>query len=175
MHDPNYYIALCARRYAEVTRQLALTDGTEQRNKLIALLQYLKQSAIQETAAEVERWRWRLPDDIGRWTDHKAPLARAIAPVEAEVLRGLYAVPGGGVLGTLSSAEMALLADLYEGWSCTAGLDRLSTIRTQGFADGMRSMADFVGPDHVPHDPPADSIHRFLYEKAFLDTGKRKP
>ncbi|MCC8965144.1 hypothetical protein H8A95_23210 [Bradyrhizobium sp. Pear76] len=170
MRDPNYYIALCARKFVELTRQLILAVDAEQRDKLIALLQYVRQSAVHETNSERERRRWQLPDDLRRWTDRKVQLARDITPVEVEALRGYYAVPGGGLLGTLSSVEMIRLADVCEGWSCTADLDRLSAIQTQGFADSMRSMAGFLGPDHVPHDPPARSIHRFLYEMAFLDS-----
>ena len=44
--DSNHYIALCARRYAEATRQLLLAAGTDQRDKLNASLDYFKESAI---------------------------------------------------------------------------------------------------------------------------------
>jgi hypothetical protein len=171
MRDPNHYIALCARKYAEVTRQIVLAENSKQRDKLNALLDYVKESAIHETNLEHARRCRHLPDDLRTLVERKGELVRSISSAEAEALRRFYAVPGGGLLGTLSSVEMMHLADLYEGWSCTAGLDRLSTIRTLGLADAMRSMARFLGPDHVPHDPPARSIHRFLYEKAFLGSG----
>jgi hypothetical protein len=165
--DRNYYLALCARKYAEVTRQLRLAEDAQQRKKLTELLSYLKESAIYETELEIWLRRRHLPEDLQRESERKADFTRAITPAEAEALRHLCAVPGGGLLGTLSSVEMELLADLYEGWSCTTGLDRLSTIRLLGLADAMRLMAGFLGPDHEPHDPPARSISRFIYYRAF--------
>ncbi|NEV01359.1 hypothetical protein [Bradyrhizobium uaiense] len=170
MSDPNHYIALCARKYAEITRQLVLAADAQQRDQLNALLNHIKESAIIETRLELERRLRQLPDDLRRWVERKEELARTITSAEGEALRVYYAVPGGGVLGTLSGTEMTLLADLYEGWSCSPKLDRLSIVRLQGFADAMRSTAGFLGPDHVPHDPPARSINRFLFEQAFLDS-----
>lgn len=120
-----------------------------------------------ETDLERRRRQRQLPEDLRGATERQRELGRAITSAEAEAICRFYAVPGGGLLGTLSSNEMTLLADLYEGWSGTSGLDRLSTIRLQGYADAMRSMADFLGTDHVPHDPPVRSIHRFIYERAF--------
>jgi hypothetical protein len=167
MSHPNHYLALCARKYAEATRQVVLVEDTQQRGKLNALLEHLKESAICETDLERRRRQRRLPDDLSRWVDGGADIKRAISSAEAELLRECYAVPAGGMLGTLSSVQMVRLADMYEGWSCAPAINHLLMARLQGMADAMRSMAAFLGPDHVPHDPPARSISRFIYERAF--------
>jgi hypothetical protein len=167
MGDPYYYIALCARKYAEATRQLVLVEDAQQRCKLEALLNYLKESAVYESEPLCWVRRRRLPEDLSKWIDRRADVKRPITSAEAELLRDYYAVPSVGVLGTLSSAQLVRLADLYEGWSCTPALDHLLMARLQGMADASRSMATFLGSDHEPHDPPARSILRFIDEKVF--------
>jgi hypothetical protein len=112
----------------------------------------------------------RLPEDLSKWVDRRADVTRDITSAEADLLREYYAVPGGGLLGTLSSVQMTRLADMYEGWSCTPGINSLLMTRVQGMADALRSMATFLGPDHEPHDPPARSISRFICEKAFSNS-----
>lgn len=171
--SPNHYIALCARKYAETTRRLASAESEGHQQELKALLNYLRDSAILETEATRSGRRWSLPEDLRKWVDRKGEVNRAIAAPEAEALRFFYAAPGGGLLG-ISSAEMSLVADLYEGWSCTAGLEPLASIQCQGMADGMRLMSGFLGPDHEPHEPPTRSITRFIYDGAFSNLEKSK-
>ncbi len=173
MFDPNYYIALCARKYAEATERLASTKDARAQDELKALLVYLRDSAVHESEGRRGALFQRLPEDLRRWADRKAEVMRTLTRSEAELLRSWYAIPGGGLLGTLSSTEMMHLADLYEGWSCTSNLEVLAAIQCQGMADGIRLMADFLGPNHQPHDPPARSINRFMYDRTFGVAGQK--
>lgn len=56
-----------------------------------------------------------------------------------------------GLKAELRFGKMHLLADHCEGWSVAEGHDRKQTARFLGRADGLRRLAETVGPDW---DPP---------------------
>lgn len=42
------------------------------------------------------------------------------------------------------------MADMFDGWAATRGLDPVLSVRLIGWADGYRILANAVGSDHEP-------------------------
>ena len=65
----------------------------------------------------------------------------------------------------LSYGDMLHFADVCEGWAQDERLELEMTAKCLGWADGMRRLADLVGPDWNPPDPPKLSLVGFLARK----------
>lgn len=92
------------------------------------------------------------------------PIPRA----DALNLIDLFAVPPTGTLGLLSSSQLDHLADMCEGWACTPNLHEYEAARLNGMAIGSRRLAEYLGPFHLPHEPPS-SLHGILSDMGRTD------
>jgi len=77
-------------------------------------------------------------------------LRRTLTEVEAEAVREFHAVPPVATIDSISSDKLCFLADMYEGWACSRGLDHLLVIRLLGWADGSRILPDALGVNYEP-------------------------
>jgi hypothetical protein len=142
---PEYYVVLCARRYA-------------------GRLSYLLQSGLLEARREQERRQRRFPDDFHKALIEKdgSIISRAITSEEAELLQYAYSVPCIVSINRLSAQAMGDLADMFEGWSQSDLMDRVNVARLLGWADGLRCLADAVGDAYTPPDPGSGSARSLL-------------
>lgn len=147
--DPYYHILLCAKRYVETCRKLR--NGETSAHAAAIMLRVLLEGGQEEANAE-RRWRERrIPGEVLRWIHKKQDANRRLTVDEAERVRDYYSVPPIAVLETLTASEINFMADMFDGWATTRGLDPVLSVRLIGSADGYRILANAVGPDH---DPP---------------------
>lgn len=162
---PEYYIKLCAERYAQATENILASSSPDQIAEMKLKLTLFKDAALEEAKAERRRRIWKIPEflriTIDRGRAPEIPFTRA----DALSLIEYFAVPATGTLGLLSSAQMDHLADQYEGWACTSDLGEYDAARLNGMAVGLRRLAEFLGPSHQPYEPP-DSLHLFLFRRS---------
>lgn len=148
--DPNYYIILCAKRYAETCRKLH--NGESSASTAATVLGYLLEGGQEEAQSE-RRWRERyLSADVSNWVRKKKDATRPLTTAEIEATISYYAVPPIGLLPTHSASQLHFLADLLDGWAATRRLDVVLSLRMMGMADGYRILADALGADYLP--PP---------------------
>lgn len=146
--DPNYHILLCAKRYAETCRKLR--KGESSAHSAAQLLRRLLEGGQEEAKAE-RRWRERnIPGEVLHWIQKNQDANRQLTPLEVECVRNYYSVPPIALLETLSASKINFMADMFDGWAATRGLDPVLSVRLIGWADGYRILANAVGPDHEP-------------------------
>jgi hypothetical protein len=167
---PEYYVVLCARRYAAAAKALKLATTDVERREHQSRLSYLLQSGLLEADREQERRQRRFPDDFRKALIEKdgSIISRAITSEEAELLRYAYSVPSIASINQLSAQAMGDLADMFEGWSQSDLTDRVNVARLLGWADGLRCLADSVGDAYAPPEPgsgTAASLLEFMAER----------
>lgn len=152
---PEYYVMLCARRYAAMAKRLVVAvredERTQTRNRLI----YILESGLIEFKRESERRLKAYPDDFRKALLEKdgSVISRAISREESEILRYACAVPAFTLIDNLSAMEMQGLADMFEGWAQSDRMDCVHVAMFHGYADGLRGLVEVIGADFVP--PPA--------------------
>ena len=161
---PEYYVLLCARRYAATAKQLALAATEEEREQHRKKLRYLLQSGLIEAKRDSERRLSQYPDDFRKALEEKdgSIISRAISLREAEILRNASSIPPLASIDELSAQEMDRLADICEGWAQGDLTDSVNVARLLGWADGLRSLIEAVGTDYTP---PTSDVGR---EKSLL-------
>jgi hypothetical protein len=161
---PEYYVVLCARRYAAAAKALKLAATDIERREHQSHLSYLLQSGLLEARLEQERRQRRFPDDFHRALIEKdgSIISRAITAEEAELLRFAYSVPCIASINQLSAQAMGDLADMFEGWAQTDLTDSVNVARLLGWADGLRCLADAVGKAYTPPESGSGSVPSLL-------------
>jgi hypothetical protein len=167
---PEYYVVLCARRYAAAAEALKLAATEIERREHQSRLSYLVQSGLLEARLEQERRQRRFPDDFRKALIEKdgSIISRAITSEEAELLQYAYSVPWIASINQLSAQAMGDLADMFEGWSQSDLTDSVNVARLLGWADGLRCLADAVGKAYTPPEPgsgSAASLLQFMAER----------
>jgi hypothetical protein len=166
---PEYYVVLCARRYAAAAKALKLAAADIERREHQSRLSYLFQSGLLEARLEQERRQRRFPDDFRKALIEKdgSIISRAITLEEAELLRYAYSVPSIASIDQLSAQAMGDLADMFEGWSQSDLTDPVNVARLLGWADGLRCLADAVGEAFAPPEPRSGSasLLEFMAER----------
>jgi hypothetical protein len=149
---PEYYVLLCARRYAAAVKKFALTVSDDERRQHRATIRYLLESGLIEAERERERRQRRYPDDFRKALVEKdgSVISRAISLEEAEILRDASSIPPIASIDELSADDMDGLADMYEGWAQSDLTDSINVARLLGWADGLRSLAATVGANYNP-------------------------
>jgi len=149
---PEYYVLLCARRYAATVKKFALATTDDERRQHRKSLNYLLESGLIEADRERERRLRRYPDDFRKALVEKngSIISRAITLEEAEILRCASSIPPIALIENLSANDMEGLADVFEGWAQSDLTDRVEGARLFGWADGLRSLAEAVGVDYTP-------------------------
>jgi hypothetical protein len=129
---------------------MAATD--KERQHCRDLLHHIQKSGVLEAECERRRRERHLPDDIRKTLAEKdGPVfERAISEAEAECARYACSVPPVASLASLSTEDLASLADLFEGWAQDRRLDTLAMVKLLGWADGFRTLVEAVGADHLP-------------------------
>ena len=149
---PEYYVMLCALRYAETAGELvvAVTDDERRRTKM--RLSYILESGLIEYKREYERRVRPYPDDFRKALIEKdgSIISRSISRDESEIVRYSCAIPAFTSIDNLSAPEMQGLADMYEGWAQSDRTDCVNVARLHGWSDGFRSLVKVVGIDYVP-------------------------
>ncbi|MDO9459276.1 MAG: hypothetical protein Q7N95_04075 [Alphaproteobacteria bacterium] len=154
-HLPEYYVMLCARRYAEMAKKLVVAVNENERTQAKNRLAYILESGLIEFKHESERRLRAYPDDFRKALLEKdgSVISRSISREESEILRYACAVPTFTLIDNLSAVEMQDLADMFEGWAQSDRMDCVNVAMFHGYADGLRSLVEAVGPDFIP--PPA--------------------
>jgi hypothetical protein len=149
---PEYYVLLCARRYAAVARELALCTTDDTRRLANTCLCYILESGMIEFHREDERRTRRYPDDFRKALIEKdgSTVSRAISREESEIVRYASAVPAFTSIDNLSAAEMLGLAHMFEGWAQGDRTDPINVAGLHGWADGL---VEVVGTDYIPPEP----------------------
>ncbi|MBR0930638.1 hypothetical protein JQ561_28855 [Bradyrhizobium diazoefficiens] len=146
--DPNYHVLLCAKRYAEASRKLR--NGECSPHTAAIVLTVLIEGGQEEAKAERRRREKKIAGEVWGWIQNGQDAGRPLTVFEAECVREYYSVPPIAVLETLSASKIHFMADMFDGWAATRGLDPLLSIKLIGWADGYRIVANAVGPDHEP-------------------------
>jgi hypothetical protein len=139
---PEYYVLLCAGRYAATVKKLALATTDDERQQLRKSLRYILESGILEADRERERRLLRYPADFRKALIEKdgSKISRAITSEEAEILRYASSIPP------------------VEGWAQSDLRDSVDFAQFLGWADGFRSLAATVGPDYTPEAVPGAPV-----------------
>src|SRR4051812_25538104 len=92
---PEYYVLLCARRYAAIAKKLALAASDEEKQQYHKNLRYLLESGLIEAKCERDRRLRRYPDDFRKALIEQdgSIISRAITLEEAEILRDALSIP----------------------------------------------------------------------------------
>jgi hypothetical protein len=169
---PEYYVLLCACRYAETVKRLARAMTEGEREKAKQHLSIIREGGLIEHDRERERRERPFPNDFRKALIEKdgSIISRSISREDAEMLRYAFALPPFAALENLSASEMLGLADMFEGWAQSGRTDPVNMARLLGWADRFRSLVAEVGADYVPLEPPADapkSLLKFIASKMF--------
>ncbi|MBR0731681.1 hypothetical protein ABIF64_001734 [Bradyrhizobium japonicum] len=159
--EPEYYIELCAQRYAQATENILASSSADEVAEVKLKLTHFKDAALEEAKAERRRRIWKLPEFLRISIDRRGAPEKPIPRSDALILIDFFAVPPTGTLGLLSSSQLDHLADMCEGWSCASNLCDYETARLNGMAIGLRRLAEYLGPLHRPYEPPK-SLHGLL-------------
>jgi hypothetical protein len=164
---PEYYVMLCARRYAETVGKLVVAVSDDERRWAKTRLSYILESGLIEYQREYERRVRAYPDDFRKALIEKdgSIISRSISQEESKILRYSCAIPAFTSIDNLSALEMQGLADMYEGWAQSDRADCVNVARLHGWADGFRSLVEVVGVDYVPPEAPpgtAVSLIKFM-------------
>jgi hypothetical protein len=167
---PEYYVLLCARRYAAMVKKFALAATDDERRQHRKSLNYLLESGLIEADRERERRLRRYPDDFRKALVEKngSIISRAITLEEAEILRCASSIPPIALIENLSANDMEGLADVFEGWAQSDLTDGINVARLLGWADGLRFLADAVGEAYTPPESgsgSAPSLLEFMAER----------
>ncbi|MEY9885566.1 hypothetical protein [Bradyrhizobium sp. USDA 329] len=159
--QPEYYIQLCAQRYAQITENIVVSSSAAEISEMKHKLTIIKEAALEEAKAERRYRMLSLPEYLKVIVDRGGALEQSIPRADALCLIDYFAVPPPGTLGLLSSSQLDNLADQCEGWACTPNLRDYEAARLNGKAIGFRLLAEYLGPLHRPYEPPK-SLHGLL-------------
>ncbi|MEY9232495.1 hypothetical protein ABIF68_000921 [Bradyrhizobium japonicum] len=159
--EPEYYIQLCAQKYAQITENIAASSSADEITEMKSKLTLIREAALEEAKAERRCRIWKLPHFLRDIIDRGGAPEKPILRADALCLIDFFAVPPTGTLGLLSSPQLDHLADMCEGWSCASNLRDYETARLNGMAIGLRRLAEYLGPLHRPYEPPK-SLHGLL-------------
>jgi hypothetical protein len=164
---PEYYVVLCARRYAEMVGKLLAAVSDDERRWATIRLSYILESGSIEYQREYERRVRRYPDDFRKAFIEKdgSIISRSISQDEFEIVRYSCAIPAFNLIDNLSALEMQGLADMYEGWAQSDSVNCINVARLHGWSDGFRSLVEVVGIDYVSPKAPAGapvSLMKFM-------------
>jgi hypothetical protein len=167
---PEYYVLLCARRYAATVKKLALAASDDEKQHHRKRLRYLLESGLIEAKCERDRRLRRCPNDLRKAVVEKdgSEITRAISLEEAEILQYASSIAPIASLDDLSARDMYGLADMFEGWAQSDLTDRIDVARLLGWADGLRFLADAVGEAYTPPESgsgSAPSLLEFMAER----------
>jgi len=92
---PEYYVLLCAQRYAAAATELAVCTTGDARRQAIARLCHIHESGLIEFRRENERRERQFPYDFRKALIEKdgSTISRPISREESEIVRYAYAVP----------------------------------------------------------------------------------
>jgi hypothetical protein len=104
---PEYYVLLCAGRYAANVKRLMAAGSDDERERLQQSLTYLFESGLIEARQEYERRTRKYPPDFQKAFIKKdgSVVSRDITSDEAEMLRA-SAIPPIGYIDELSADDM---------------------------------------------------------------------
>ncbi|MEY9121322.1 hypothetical protein [Bradyrhizobium yuanmingense] len=159
--EPEYYIQLCAHRYAQITDNILASSSAGEIADMKSKLVLIREAALEEAKAERRYRSWKLPNSLRVAVDRGSAPEKPILRADALCLIDYFAVPPTGTLGLLSSLELDHLADMSEGWASTPNLHEFEAARLNGMAIGLRRLAEYLGPLHRPYEP-VGSLHGFL-------------
>jgi len=153
---PEYYVMLCAGRYAEMAKKLVVAVREDERTQTKNRLTYILESGLIEFKRESERRLRAYPDDFRKALLEKdgSVISRSISREESEILRYACAIPAFTLIDNLSAVEMQDLADMFEGWAQGDRMDCVHVAMYHGYADSLRSLVEGVGADFVPPAAP---------------------
>jgi hypothetical protein len=142
------YVRMCT----EVSGWLGSAADLDERERLITLVEYYRHMADESAARERRALLADVQSDLRYYLEHRdAPLLdRPYSDVELEQVRALSAVTPVSQVDALDTEQMRDLADLMESWAQTAALHSVRAARFFGLADGLRNLAEAVGPDWQP-------------------------
>lgn len=168
--EPAYYVLLCARRYSECRRKLAVSVSDEKREYQLASLRYLLQSGLIEFNSEFGRRTRCFPQDFRQTLIVKdgSSIERPITSQETELVRYAFAIPPVATVANLSASQMHWLANQVEGWAQSDLLDPVNVARLLGWSDGLRLLVEAIGADYTPPTKdagPEKSLLQFLSEE----------
>ena len=149
---PEYYVMLCARRYAEMVGRLVATATDDDRRRVSINLSYILEAGLSEYKWEYKRRVRPYPDDLRKAIVEKdgSIISRPITRDESEMVRYANAIPAFTSIDKLSAVEMQSLAGMYEGWAQGDRVDSVNVARLHGWSDGLRSLVEVIGIDYVP-------------------------
>jgi hypothetical protein len=162
-----YYVLLCARRYAEMVGKLVIAATDDERLRVKMNLSFILEAGLSEYEWEYKRRVRPYPDDFRKALVEKdgSIISRPITRDESEIVRYCCAIPAFTSIDKLSAVEMHGLADMYEGWAQSDRTDCVNVARLHGWSDGFRSLVEVVGIDYVPPEAPPGapvSLVKFL-------------
>jgi hypothetical protein len=162
-----YYVLLCARRYAEMVGKLVIAATDDERLRVKMNLSFILEAGLSEYEWEYKRRVRPYPDDFRKALVEKdgSIISRPITRDESEIVRYCCAIPAFISIDKLSAVEMHGLADMYEGWAQSDRTDCVNAARLHGWSDGFRSLVEVVGIDYVPPEAPPGapvSLVKFL-------------
>jgi hypothetical protein len=167
---PEYYVVLCARRYAAMVGKLMIAATDDERRRVKMNLSYILEAGLSEYEWEYKRRVRPYPEDFRKALVEKdgSIISRPITRDESEIVRYSCAIPAFNSIDNLSGLEMQGLADMYEGWAQSDRTDCVNVARLHGWSDGLRSLVEVIGIDYVPPEaaPGAPvSLVKFLAGK----------
>lgn len=159
--EPEYYIQLCAHRYAQITENLLASSAAGEIADMKCKLMLIREAALEEAKAERRCRSWKLPNSLRVAVDRGMTPEKPMLRADALCLIDYFAVPPTGALGLLSSVQLDHLADTCEGWASISNLHEFAAARLNGMAIGLRRLAEYLGPLHRPYEP-VGSLRGFL-------------
>ena len=163
------------RMYAEVTGWVAEAVDDDERERLTALAASYLRQAYDEAEDEADDLYRILPGAVRRWIrgTEPNPAGPVVTETGFEIIRRWAGVTPVGVLESLDHHEMCDLADLFEGWGQYPDRHAVDAARLMGKSDGLRDLAEAVGPTWRCPPGQKDSLHAFLARS--MRTGWIKP
>lgn len=143
--EPEYYIKLCAQRYAQTTDNIAASSSADEITAMKNKLTLIRDAALEEAKAERRYRIWKLPEFLRGIIDRGGVPEEPLLRADALSLIEFFGVPPTGTLGLLSSSQLDHLADMCEGWACTPNLHEYEAARLNGMAIGARRLAEYLG------------------------------
>jgi hypothetical protein len=163
------------RMYAEVTGWVAEAVDDNERERLSTLAANYLRQAYDEAEGEADDLYRILPGAVRRWIrgTEPNPAGPVLTASGFEAIRRWAAVTPVGVLEGVDYDEMCDLADLFEGWGQDPKRHAVDAARLIGKSDGLRDLAEAVGPSWKCPPDQEDSLHAFLARS--MQTGWIKP
>ncbi|TPQ27744.1 hypothetical protein C2U70_30220 [Bradyrhizobium guangdongense] len=167
-------ILFSAKRYVTLVAEYRMAHR-DTRRSLLARLNAVLELCDLEVKAEKSRREGLLRPGIRCFVRDRKPFDCSIDASDAEATRQYYATPPASSLFALSSEDLVLLGDVFEGWAYDKRLDPRAMIELLGWSDGMRILAQAVGEDFVPLPLPEGvkvPILKFIVDRIWKENEK---